>query len=234
MKGRFFPEKGNVDMVIKLVCPGCGSGMSAPDAYLGKRGKCPKCGTVITIEPPRETPRPSTRIIVDDLPTLIHTEGVPRRISFSNIYAIMNNDQLLAFWKQGEGWQYRTSHGYVPVRSAESLVAEQGDFVLAEGNVKETEEGHRLVGAQFFKISGGGGLKPLLRSESEIFEKIVGRVPLGLTQKRQFLRYIREHYFQAFTEKAGDVIEYLTNEDFHTTQIGDTESGDSEGLPAGE
>ena len=218
-------------MVIKLVCPGCGSGMSAPDAYLGKRGKCPKCGKVITIQPAAPPARPSTPIIVDDLPTLIHTEGVPRRISFSNIYAIMNNDQLLAFWKQGEGWQYRTSHGYVPVRSAESLVPEQGEFVLAEGNVREFDEGHRLVGAQFFKIAGGGGLKSLLRGESEIFEKIVGRVPLGLSQKRQFLLFIRDRYFQSFTERAGDVIEYLTNEDFHTTQIGDTQSGDSAGLP---
>ncbi|MCR5359726.1 MAG: hypothetical protein K6E55_07580 [Thermoguttaceae bacterium] len=220
-------------MVIKLVCPGCGRGMSAPDAYLGKRGRCPNCGTVVTIQHAPPAP-PSTPIIVDDLPSLIHTEGVPRRISLMNIYAIMNNDQLVAFWKQGEGWQYRTSHGYVSVRSAESLVPEQGDFVLAEGNVKEFEEGHRLVGAQFFKISGGGGLKPLLRSDSEIFEKIVGRVPLGFAQKREFLRFIREHHFQAFTERAADVIEYLTNEDFHTTQVGDTQNEDSEGLPQAE
>ncbi|MBQ3389162.1 MAG: hypothetical protein IJG60_08115 [Thermoguttaceae bacterium] len=218
-------------MVIKLVCPGCKSAMSAPDTYLGKRGKCPKCGTIITIQP-QETPPPhSAQIVVDDLPTLIQTEGVPRRIAFSNIYVILNNERLLAYWKRGEGWQYQTSHGFVPVRSAESLIPEQGEFVLAEGNVKETDEGHRLVGAQFFKIAGGGGLKPLLRSESEIFEKIVGRVPLGMTQKRQFLLFIRDHYFQSFTERAGDLIEYLTNEDFHSVRIGDTESEDSEGLP---
>ena len=62
--------------------------------------------------------------------------------------------------------------------------------ITLQGNVKEFEEGHRLVGAQFFKIAGGGGLKSLLRGESEIFEKIVGRVPLGLSQKRQFLLFM--------------------------------------------
>lgn len=223
-------------MVIKLVCSGCGSRMSAPDTLLGKKGKCPKCGTVLVIKPQESSEVPSapkSQIIVDDLPTLIHTERVPRRISLMNVYAIMNADRVLAYWKRGEGWQYRTSHGFIPVRSADSLVAEQGEFVLAEGNVKETDEGHRLVGAQFLKIAGGGGLKPLLRSDSEIFEKIVGRVPLGMTQKRQFLLFIREHYFPAFTDRAGDVIDYLTNEDYHSTEIGDTQSDDSEGLPQG-
>jgi hypothetical protein len=216
-------------MVIKLVCPGCGGGMSAPDALLGKRGKCPQCGTILTIQP-QETPQVSKQVVVDDLPPLGRIEGVPRRLAFRNIYVIMDNERLLAFWKRGEGWQYRTSHGFIPVRGAEQLIPEQGEFVLAEGNVKETEDGYRLVGGQFFKISSGSGLIPLLRSDTEILEKIVERVPLGSSQKHQFLRFIRDNYFQAFTDRAGDLIEYLTGEDFHTTQVGDTENEGSEGL----
>ena len=221
-------------MAIKLVCPGCGSRMSAPDTLLGKRGKCPKCGAVITIKPQdgrSVSPPPQSQIVVDDLPSLVKTDGVPCRLSFANIYIIMDNDRLLAYWKRGEGWQLRTPHGWISARSADSLLPEQGDFVLAEGNVIETDDGHRLAGAQFFKLSGGGGLKPLVRSDTEILEKIVGRVPLGYAQKRHFLSFIREHYFSTFTEKAGDVIDYLTNEDFHSVQIGDTKNEDSERLP---
>ena len=58
------------------------------------------------------------------------------------------------------------------------------------------------MGGQFFKISSGSGLIPLLRSDTEI-EKIVGRaVLLGSSQKHQFLRFIRDNYFQAFTDRA--------------------------------
>lgn len=263
-------------MTIKLICSECGSRMSAPDALLGKKGKCPKCGRILIIRPTDESRSPAdfldsdergtagrtaggaggaegvgrtggtgaaamdhgsdsvsaeSQIIVDDLPTLIKTEGVPRRISFDNIYAVLNNERILAFWKRGEGWQFNTSHGYVLARGADSLIPEQGDFILIEGNVRQTEEGHRLAGVQFFKISGIGALKSITRSDGEIFEKIVGRVPLGMTQKRQFLLFLRDRYFSSFTENAGDVIDYLTNEDFHSDQIGDIQNEESEGLP---
>ena len=203
--------------------------MSAPDTLLGKKGKCPKCGLVMVIKPsePVADPSRSSQIVVDDLPALVKTEGVPHRISYENLYLILNNDVVVSYWKRGEGWQIRASQGYVLARSADDLIPEAGEFVLVEGNVHQTEEGHRLVGIQFFKISGFSALKSLVRSDSEVFNKIVGRVPLGLNQKRQTLLFIRQHYFGGFTEQAGDIIEYLTNDDFQTTMIGDVKNADS-------
>jgi hypothetical protein len=39
-------------MPIKVACGHCGQGLSAPDAALGKRAKCPKCGNAVLIAAP--------------------------------------------------------------------------------------------------------------------------------------------------------------------------------------
>lgn len=39
-------------MPIVVTCPSCGSRFQAPDNLAGKRGKCPKCGTVLAVPGP--------------------------------------------------------------------------------------------------------------------------------------------------------------------------------------
>lgn len=45
-------------MPISATCSGCSSKFNAPDHAAGKRAKCPKCGSVITITPPQPLPVP--------------------------------------------------------------------------------------------------------------------------------------------------------------------------------
>ncbi len=238
-------------MTIRLTCRQCGSRVSAPDALLGKKGKCPHCGEVMVIQPdpvtptatpnapdasprsnvpPSSTPSPQSAVIVDDLPSLVRTTDYPRRVAFNNVYLIMNSERVVAYWKNGDGWLFQSGHGFSPARGGSSLIPDRGDFVLIEGNVQETEKGHRLVGVQFFKLTHYGALMAITRSRDEIFEKIVGRTPLLSSQKKLFLLFLRDHYFVDFTEDATDVIDYLTNEDFHSDRIGEVHNDESDGL----
>ncbi len=36
-------------MAIDVTCEGCGKTLSVDDSMAGKRGKCPKCGTVLVV-----------------------------------------------------------------------------------------------------------------------------------------------------------------------------------------
>lgn len=53
-------------MPIVVTCPSCGSRFQAPESLAGKRGKCPKCGTVLDIPgaaaPPRVAPASDTAL----------------------------------------------------------------------------------------------------------------------------------------------------------------------------
>ena len=238
-------------MSIRIVCA-CGSKLDAPDSFLGKKGKCPKCGAVFLIQPSaaptpkpaaptqksaaatpaavKQTPSPD-KIIVNDLPSLLHTEGFPKRIERLNLYVILGSDRVIAFLKAGEGWQLNTGHGFSNARQENQLIPGQGTFALIEGIVHETENGRRLVGIQFFKLDGRACLLAIARNESEILEKITGRTTMTLSQKRQLLLYIRDRFFADFTADAPEIIEYLTGEDFHSEQIGDCACENTDGLP---
>lgn len=49
-------------MPIRVACPNCGNVLGAPDAAAGKKGKCPKCGTIIPI------PAPPPPAAAEDIP----------------------------------------------------------------------------------------------------------------------------------------------------------------------
>lgn len=227
-------------MVIRIVCATCGAKLDAPDRLAGKKGKCPKCGAIFLISSPgtvnaktetgtRKPTKPSA-IHFDDSPSLNPTGSFPKRIHIDNIYVILGSNRVTAFLKYGEGWQLNVGHGFANARQENSMLPETGDFTLVEGNVKQTENGRRLVGIQFFKIGKSSDLGALTRDEGEILEKLVDRTTLNGSQKKQLLLYIREHFFASFTEDATEVIEYLIGEDFHSQQIGNCECENTIGL----
>lgn len=229
-------------MPIRIVCAQCGVKLDAPDTLAGKKGKCPKCGTIFRIpvpdapavpmeQPAADKKNESSTIVVSDLPSLNSTAGNPKRLEWNNLYVVLGSDRIVAYLKQGEGWQLNVGKGFVSARQENQMIPEQGEFVLLEGNVHETENGRRLVGIQFFKINGRADLMAISRSDGEILEKITGRTTLLLTQKRQFLTFLRDHYFPAFTDDAPEIVDFLLGEDFHSEQIGDCACENTDGLP---
>lgn len=230
-------------MPIRVVCSQCGAKLDAPDALAGKKGKCPKCGTIFRIPVPDVRPLPveqsfaagkkngSSAIAVSDLPSLNLTAENPKRLQWNNLYVLLGSDRIVAYLKQGEGWQLNVGKGFVSARQENQMIPEQGEFVLLEGNVRETENGRRLVGIQFFKIAGRADLMAISRSDGEILERITGRTALLLPQKRQFLSFLRDHYFAAFTDDAPEIVDFLLGEDLHSERIGDCACENTEGLP---
>lgn len=64
--------------MIRIKCPQCGKGITAPDNLAGKKGRCPGCQSVIVIEDPEvET---DFEVVEDDEP---EEEAPPRRASRS-------------------------------------------------------------------------------------------------------------------------------------------------------
>ena len=238
-------------MSSRVVCQKGGAKLDAPESLVGKKGKCPKCGTIFVIraEPisaierklavheaapltaEKSGNRKKSAIVVDNLPSLNSNEGVPKRIDYNNFYVILGNERTVAFWKRGEGWQLNTGHGFASARQENQMIPEQGVFALVEGIVRETENGKRLKGIQFFKIDGRGSLNSIGRGDTEILEKITGRTTLTMAQKRHLLQFIREKFFSSFTEEAAEIIEFLTGEDFHSEQVGDCSDSSADGLP---
>lgn len=232
-------------MSIRIVCSRCAVKLDAPDAMAGKKGKCPKCGTIFRVPVPEVKPismvkavvsnkKESSEIIISELPSLRPTVDFPKRLEWNNLYLLLGKDRVVAYFKQGEGWQLNVGKGFANARQENTMIPEQGEFVLLEGNVRETENGRRLIGIQFFKITGRADLMAIARTDEEILEKIAARATLTLTQKRQFLSFLRDHYFASFTDDAPEIVEYLTGEDFHSERIGDCACENTEGLPESE
>jgi len=234
-------------MAIQIICTGCGTKLNAPDAMAGKKGRCPNCRTVFRIPLPEqaavsmagsaasaeksEAGKQSSLIHVDSLPSLNPTRGFPKRMGLHNLYVIMGADRTAAFYKLEGGWQLNVGRGFASARQENSMVPEQGGFTLVEGIVRETENGRRLFGIQFFQIGGEGSLTAITRDKDEILNKLTGRTTLTLPQKRHFLSFLRDQYFPSFTEDAPEIIDYLIGEDFHSKQVGDCRCDNTEGLP---
>ncbi len=219
-------------MTIRVICKKCNSKINAPDSLLGKVRHCPKCQSEILIQPeedavqsivvPQTVPVPSS-IGINDAPAIGSAVRYIKRLNPSNLYVIVSHDRIMAYWKAGEGWFYNVGSGYVPAKRHINEIPEYGDFTFIEGFIKQTENGQRLVGVRFFALSGTAVLVSIGRSETEVLEKIVQPCSLTSANKRFFLKFIREKYFSQFTEDAMDIVEFLTNQDFHSREIGTIE-----------
>ncbi len=56
-----------------VVCSNCEAKIRVPEGAAGKKGKCPKCGTIITITPPADAPPPAPE--VTEIPPSPEPEG---------------------------------------------------------------------------------------------------------------------------------------------------------------
>ncbi len=216
-------------MSIQVVCTQCGKKLIAPDQAAGKKGKCPDCGTVFQIPAPNPSqtigslPQRPRSIIVDETPSLDQSGGFPRNLYPGNLYLILSSDKIVAYHKDHEGWMLHLANGYMAAAREPSHLPLEGFYTFIEGNVKQTEEGRRLVGAQFFQIEEPGALRSLAVGNDMIFEFLTRRISLSYSQKKLFLQFIREQYFSAFTDRAVEVMDFLLGEDYHSQRVGECE-----------
>ncbi|MDO5309445.1 MAG: hypothetical protein Q4G03_08130 [Planctomycetia bacterium] len=208
-------------MTIRVICKSCGSKLDAKDHLLGQVRNCPKCKNPVLIEPaPTQTSQqPQTQIV-----QATQEEAEPglkiKRLMPDNLYVILGNDKEIAFWKSNEGWFLNVGVGFEQIKRVANEVPDMGDFVLVEGYVEQTDDGRRLKGLRFWKLSGRNVLNALVHSEAAILEKATQPTTLSSSQKRFLLNHIRKNYFPAFTDDAPDVVEYLLSVDAHSHSVG--------------
>jgi hypothetical protein len=63
-------------MSIRVICPSCSGKINAADKFAGKRAKCPKCGGIILIPSPQESPSLSP-VLQDAEP--VHVVARPKK-----------------------------------------------------------------------------------------------------------------------------------------------------------
>ncbi|MDO5580278.1 MAG: hypothetical protein Q4G69_04035 [Planctomycetia bacterium] len=220
-------------MSVRIVCKFCGSNIDAHEKLLGQTRPCPKCKNPILIVPAQDTkvqiavpqtvPVPSANP-VDEAPAIGSAVRYIKRLIPGDLYVIVNHERTVAYWKAGDGWLYNIGTGFVSAKRNINEIPEHGEYVLVEGFVHQTENGQRLKGLRFFMLGGPAVLVSIGRSETEILEKIVRPCSLTPANKRFFLKFVRDHYFNQFTEDFMDAVEFLTNDDVHTRELGDTTS----------
>lgn len=216
-------------MTIRVICSFCNSKIDAPDHLRGQTRKCPKCKNSILIEEAAETKRAITvpksvpvpsSVEVDNTGGVNLNSKIIWRYKPHNMYLIVSYDRIIAYWKFGEGWMLNIGTGFVLARRNINEIPIHGSFTFIEGIANDTEKGLRLAGIRFFELSGRSVLVPLGRSENEILDKITRRCSLNSQTKRFVLKFIRQNYPMAYTEDAQEVIDFLTNEDVHSQEIG--------------
>lgn len=220
-------------MSIRIVCKFCGSKIDAHEKLLGQTRPCPKCNHPLLIEStpdqkmqipvPQAVAVPST-VPVDESQAIGSAVRYIKRLIPGNLYVIVNHERVIAYWKPSDSWLYNVGTGFVSAKRNINEIPEHGEYVLIEGFVHQTENGQRLKGLRFFSLSGPAVLVSIGRSETEILEKITRPCSLTPANKRFFLKFVREHYFNQFTEDFMEAIEFLTNDDIHTRELGDIRS----------
>lgn len=83
-------------MPIQIACTGCGAMLTVRDELLGKRIKCPKCGTAFTVAEAKQTR------INENAGTLSHRIHIPGKVIFMAFMILLIPGGLL-FWKLGPG-----------------------------------------------------------------------------------------------------------------------------------
>jgi len=212
-------------MMLVVVCPSCQARLKVSPQFTGRAGKCPRCGEIINVRqvqradaipsphPPENRPETGD----DDIPAIEQPDKLVRTFH----YLVCDRLGLVATWEaNGQGWMIRSGTTYVrAVRNADKLPA-QGDFKLVELQLIVQPDGsHRLEGLHVYQLAPRYALTRIERGEDAILGAIRGPGNLNREQKAAAFRYIREKFMREIWEDNQALVDYLTNQDYHSSGI---------------
>jgi hypothetical protein len=216
--------------VIRIVCPNCGSKLNAKRKLLGESRPCPKCKEPVKIailenhellpSIPLEEPDPNHPHLVGNKTPLGNVRLI-ERLNRNFRYLICDRTSVLLAWaNDGMGWMLKTNAGLVPVgRNPENLPT-QGNFKLVELKLESREAGLHLLGLEVYQLAQRWALNCLDEGDDRICERVTGRGSLGREQKFAVRRMLRENFMPEVYERATAVLDYLANNDFHSSGVG--------------
>jgi hypothetical protein len=215
--------------MIRLTCPECQAKLNAKEELAGQTRKCPKCGTTLQI--PEADAGTDQWAGLDDVAPDQHVHEVvdhqlpalrtPDKLLPSNRYLICDKSKLFAMWDaSGQGWMLKTTAGLVSAKRNPEQLPAQGEFTLVELTMARTDEGLRLRGIQSYDLADRWALTTLEQDDHRILSHVTGPGSLNREQKNAVLGFLREQFMRSVWEEARDVLEYLTNLDFHSQGVG--------------
>jgi len=215
--------------MIRLTCPSCQVRLNAKEELAGQTRECPKCGQMLQI--PEAEPASDEWAGLDDVAPDQHVHAAldhdlrrvegPTRLTRLNRYLICDKSRLLAMWEpNGQGWMLKTNTGLVKVgRSPEQLPAE-GDHTLVELVMEKTDDGLRLQGIRCHQLARRWALTALEQDDDKILSKVTGPGRLTRDQKNVVQKFLREQFMRDVWQDAREVLDYLTNLDYHSPGVG--------------
>lgn len=220
--------------MIRVTCSGCGSKLNAKDELAGQTRKCPKCGQLIEIPKPAESP--DTIAVALDESVVQHVEApseialptkhFPERLVRLNRYLILDKAKVFAAWENnGNGWMLKTGFGFVQASRNHEQLPAQGNFTLVEMQMCLTDDGLHLDGLVCYKLAQRWALTNLDKADDKILKSIVAFGSLNKDQKAAVQKALRELFMRHVWEGAHDVLDFLANADYHspgTVPVGET------------
>jgi hypothetical protein len=223
--------------MIRLTCSNCQTRLNAKDELAGQTRKCPKCAETIRIP---EAPSAADTAAasgddewdgLDDVAPDQHVHDAldhelpaieaPERLTRLNRYLICDKTKLFGMWEgNGQGWMVKTSSGFVKARLNPDKLPSQGDFTLVELRMAMNDDGLRLSGIHCYELAKRWVLTTLEQDDHRILGRINGPGCLTKEQKSVVQAFLREHFMRNVWEEAANVLDYLSNFDYHSPGVG--------------
>ena len=144
----------------------------------------------------------------------------PKRLTRLNRYLICGKSTLFGMWEgNGQGWMLKTNAGFVKVNRDPGQLPSQGRYTLIELVMSMTDEGLRLQGLRCYELAERWALTTLEQDEHKVLSRVVGPGRLSKEQKAVVQRFLREQFMRSVWENAEQVLDYLTNTDYHSPGV---------------
>jgi hypothetical protein len=220
--------------MIRVICPHCSAKLDAKDELLGQTRKCPRCGKPVVIRPaeskspPGITPSgPTSPDRSSQLPApppdapQSPPEGL-LRLSRTNFYLICDPSRIIATWENnGQGWRIRTEHGFASAARNPEKIPGQGDFKLVELRMDQRGGEMQLRGLRVYQLAKRWALNGLGRGDDVVCKSITGPGSLFRIQKNAVRAQLQERFMREVWGSATDVLDYLSNDDYHSPGAGE-------------
>ncbi len=147
-------------------------------------------------------------------------EGLIRLLR-TNFYLICDASRVIATWENnGQGWRIRTEHGFASAARNPEKIPSQGDFKLVELRMEHSSGEMQLHGLRVYQLAKRWALNGLPRGDDTICKSITGPGSLLRPQKNAVRAYLQERFMREVWGNAADVLDYLSNDDYHSPGVG--------------
>lgn len=220
--------------MIRVICPHCSAKLDAKDELLGKTRNCPRCGKPVVIRPAEQVqPAPTSPARASATaganPQAVATPDAPHgtpqsliRLTRTHFYLICDPSRIIATWENnGQGWRIRTEHGFASAARNPEKIPGQGDFKLVELRMEHSDGEMQLRGLRVYQLTKRWALNGLGRGDDVVCKSITGPGSLLRIQKNAVRAYLQERFMREVWGNAAEVLDYLSNDDYHSPGAGE-------------